>query len=82
MTHLKSIDVPDVDEGVDRLFVKMREGCGYLVDRNHPIKTVIDVFFVFFAVLFLFLFGKVPALVLSVYPAGALLEFLFGNDFK
>ena len=69
MTHAMADSNKTVEDAVDSLEAQMKENCGYLVDRRSFFTLFRDVIALFFTVIFLFLFGKIPEFVLSLFPA-------------
>lgn len=69
MSHLFAPENKDVSSAVNSLKKQMMNNCGYMVNRSKPIYLFLDVLLTIGLVVFLFLFGKIPGLVLAVYPS-------------
>lgn len=69
MSHLYSPKNQDVTSAVNSLREQMMAHCGYVVDRSNPLRLILDIFLTVGMIVFLFTFGKIPGLVLAVYPS-------------
>lgn len=68
-----------MEGAVDSLEKEMRKNCGYMVDRRNICYILRDVILIFLITISLLAFGKLPAIVLAMYPVGVFFELVIGD---
>lgn len=76
ISHIFSDKNASIKDAVKSLEDKMMNNSGYLVNRDHPVKFLLDFLLGNAVVLFLFLFGKLTGLVIAIYPSNCHIHYV------